>query len=119
MTTLILPPTFGIWFPLVAMSVMLQGCALGGRNAGPRLRTVSHVDLPRYMGHWRVIAEIPYFAERGGVDSVEMLRAAAGRINLQLVCDAKGVIHRAREEGNCACLCGEYEDERENGGSSS
>jgi apolipoprotein D and lipocalin family protein len=23
------------------------------------------------MGHWRVIAEIPYFAERGAVDSVE------------------------------------------------
>lgn len=23
------------------------------------------------MGHWRVIAEIPYFAERGAVDSIE------------------------------------------------
>ncbi len=42
---------------------------MSGRK--PPLRTVSHVDLSRYMGHWRVIGEIPYFAERGGVDSVE------------------------------------------------
>ena len=35
------------------------------------LRTVPSVDLPRFMGDWRVIANIPYFAERGNVDSVE------------------------------------------------
>jgi len=35
------------------------------------LRTVPKVDLPRFMGDWRVIANIPYFAERGNVDSVE------------------------------------------------
>jgi len=35
------------------------------------LRTVSQVDLPRFMGDWRVIANIPYFAERGNVDSIE------------------------------------------------
>lgn len=35
------------------------------------LRTVDYVDLPRYMGDWRVIAEIPNFAERHCVDSVE------------------------------------------------
>lgn len=56
--------------PLVALGAILAGCSMMG-NKQPPLRTVSHVDLPRYMGHWRVIAEIPYFAERGGVDSVE------------------------------------------------
>ncbi|NBV87665.1 MAG: lipocalin [Verrucomicrobia bacterium] len=35
------------------------------------LRTVSSVDIPKYMGDWRVIANIPYFAERGCVDSIE------------------------------------------------
>lgn len=35
------------------------------------MRTVPHVDLERYMGNWYVIAEIPYFAERNCVDSVE------------------------------------------------
>ena len=56
--------------PLVALGAFLVGCALTGPGKPP-LRTVSHVDLPRYMGHWRVIAEIPYFAERNGVDSIE------------------------------------------------
>ncbi len=35
------------------------------------LQTVDHVDLPRYMGDWYVIANIPYFAERNCLDSVE------------------------------------------------
>lgn len=35
------------------------------------LHTVQHVDLPRFMGDWRVIANIPYFAEKGCVDSIE------------------------------------------------
>jgi apolipoprotein D and lipocalin family protein len=37
----------------------------------PALQSVAHVDLPRYMGDWRVIANIPYFAEDGAVDSIE------------------------------------------------
>ncbi len=35
------------------------------------LRPVPHVDLPRYMGDWRVIANIPYFAEKNCFDSIE------------------------------------------------
>ena len=47
----------------------------------PPLRTVEHVDLPRYMGDWRVIAIIPYFAEKDAVDSVESYALRAdGRI---------------------------------------
>lgn len=53
--------------PMVAICFAVAACA----GAKPPLRTVSHVDIPRYMGHWRVIGEIPYFAERGAVDSVE------------------------------------------------
>lgn len=34
------------------------------------LRTVPRVDLPRFMGDWRVIANIPYFAQKGRVDSI-------------------------------------------------
>lgn len=46
------------------------------------LRTVQHVDLPRYMGDWRVIANIPYFAEKGCVDSIETYRLRPdGRID--------------------------------------
>lgn len=58
--------------PLIAITALLAGCAVAARKKPlPPLHTVSHVDLDRYMGHWRPIAEIPYFAERGGVDSVE------------------------------------------------
>jgi apolipoprotein D and lipocalin family protein len=35
------------------------------------LRTVPHVDLPKYMGDWYVIGEIPNYAERDCVDSIE------------------------------------------------
>ena len=35
------------------------------------LKTVPHVDLPRYMGDWYVIANIPYFAEKNCLDSIE------------------------------------------------
>jgi apolipoprotein D and lipocalin family protein len=37
----------------------------------PALKTVDHVDLPRYMGDWYVIANIPYFAEKNCFDSIE------------------------------------------------
>jgi apolipoprotein D and lipocalin family protein len=48
------------------------GCSNGPPNPNPRaelsLQTVP-VDLPRYMGRWYVIANIPYFAERDFVGS--------------------------------------------------
>jgi apolipoprotein D and lipocalin family protein len=58
---------------LVAASAALTGaCTNGPTNPNPRadapLQTVP-VDLPRYMGRWYVIANIPYFAERGFVGS--------------------------------------------------
>lgn len=46
------------------------------------LRTVRHVDLERFMGDWRVIANIPYFAEKGCIDSIEGYRLRPdGRID--------------------------------------
>lgn len=45
--------------------VALSGCAM--MRGGPPLETVDEVDLERYMGEWYVIANIPYFGERGNV----------------------------------------------------
>ncbi len=67
---------------LVAIAAALGACATKTQPAAQRstaavktsaapLRTVRHVDLPRFMGDWRVIANIPYFAEKGCVDSIE------------------------------------------------
>lgn len=50
----------------------LPGCqsAAPTKSAEP-LKTVAHVDLPRFMGDWYVIANIPTFLERGAHNSVE------------------------------------------------
>lgn len=46
------------------------------------LKAVSYVDLDRYMGRWYMIANIPYFAERGNVGVyVEYTRRADGLID--------------------------------------
>jgi apolipoprotein D and lipocalin family protein len=51
----------------LGVTALLTGCA----TSQPPLKTVRHVDLPRYMGDWYVIANIPYFAEKDCVDSIE------------------------------------------------
>jgi apolipoprotein D and lipocalin family protein len=45
--------------------MLLAGCA----GDGPPLKLADHVDLNRYAGRWYVIANIPYFAEKGNVGS--------------------------------------------------
>lgn len=37
----------------------------------PPLQTVPHVDLPRYMGDWYVIAHLPYSLEKGKVGTID------------------------------------------------
>src|ERR1700760_2784723 len=54
---------------ILALAVALTAPARAAEK--PPLKTVAHVDLPRYMGDWRVIANIPYFAEKGCIDSIE------------------------------------------------
>ena len=41
------------------------------QGAGHPLPTVDKVDLPRFMGDWYVIANIPTFMERGAHNAVE------------------------------------------------
>ncbi len=52
---------------ILGVAALMLGCATGRRP----LTTVRYVDLPRYMGDWYVIANIPYFAEKGCVESIE------------------------------------------------
>ena len=66
--------TLHLLVPICIFTGLLSaGCSNGSSNMKRTqpLRTVSHVDIPKYMGDWRVIANIPYFAERGCVDSIE------------------------------------------------
>ncbi len=56
---------------ILATAIGILGIALvAGCAADPRpLTTAPAVELDRYAGRWYVIANIPYFAERGNVGS--------------------------------------------------
>jgi apolipoprotein D and lipocalin family protein len=55
----------------LSAALLMLAVASGCTDMKAPLRPVAHVDLPRYMGDWYVIANIPYFAEKGCVDSIE------------------------------------------------
>lgn len=52
---------------------LLAGCQTVSH---PPLVTVAHVDLPRFMGDWYVIANIPTFIEKGAHNAIESYRLA-------------------------------------------
>lgn len=52
--------------------LLLAACASTGGTAMPPLTTTANVDLDRYMGRWWVIANIPYFAEKGKVATADV-----------------------------------------------
>ena len=58
---------------LVVLSAALGVCALSAYSANGkhRIPPVANVDLPRFMGDWYVIANIPTIAERKSYDAVE------------------------------------------------
>ena len=45
----------------------------------PPLQTVEHVDLPRFMGDWYVIANIPTFIERDAYNAIESYELVSDR----------------------------------------
>jgi len=53
--------------PLLVVGMMLGGCSGNTRPIPP----VAHVDVPRFMGDWYVIAHIPSWPEREAFDAVE------------------------------------------------
>ncbi|MEP6506029.1 MAG: lipocalin family protein, partial [Betaproteobacteria bacterium] len=61
---------------ILAPVALLAACA--GTPAGlPPVALVSHVDLPRFMGDWYVIANIPTFLEKGAHNAKDSYRLAA------------------------------------------
>jgi apolipoprotein D and lipocalin family protein len=55
---------------LLISGIACAGCAA----ARPPIVTVPHVDLPRFMGDWYVIANIPTFVEKDAHNAVESYR---------------------------------------------
>jgi apolipoprotein D and lipocalin family protein len=64
------PITQNLWLWVLVSSIALAGCAA----RRPRIHTVPHVDLPRFMGDWYVIANIPTFVEKDAYNAVESYR---------------------------------------------
>lgn len=58
---------------LSLIALALSACATTRENLPP-IAPVSHVDLPRFMGDWYVIANIPPFIEKGAHNSLENYR---------------------------------------------
>lgn len=56
---------------LLVVAVLLVSCQTVTR---PPIALVDHVDLPRFMGRWYVIANIPTFVERGAHNAIESYR---------------------------------------------
>ena len=61
------------WIPAVG----LVGCAGTPNATRLPVTLVSHVDLPRFMGDWFVIANIPTFLEKGAHNAVDSYRLDA------------------------------------------
>ena len=61
----------------IASVAALAGCSAVPPADMPALAQVSHVDLPRYMGDWYVIACIPTFVEAHAWNEVESYRLDA------------------------------------------
>jgi len=55
---------------MACMLAMMSSAALA--NDMTPIKPVTHVDLPRFMGKWYVIASIPSFIERKAYNGVEM-----------------------------------------------
>ena len=59
--------------PLLFLSACLALASCATMPKQP-IQTVAHVDLPRFMGDWYVIANIPTFIEKGAHNAVESYR---------------------------------------------
>ena len=51
---------------VVSIAVMLSAC-----SSAPTIPTAKSVDLPRFMGDWYVIANIPTWPERDAYNAIE------------------------------------------------
>jgi apolipoprotein D and lipocalin family protein len=51
---------------VVSLAVMLSAC-----SSAPTIPTAKNVDLPRFMGDWYVIANIPTWPERDAYNAIE------------------------------------------------
>jgi apolipoprotein D and lipocalin family protein len=75
----------------------LTGCSITATKQPP-LKTVAHVDLPRFMGAWYVIGTIPWFVERDNVGTMDIYKLRPdGKIDITYVFHKKELSAKREE----------------------
>ncbi len=81
---------------LLGTLVLLCGCMTTPKQAP--LRTVNHVDLPRFMGAWYVIGTIPWIVERNNVGTMDIYKMRPdGRIDITYAFHKKDLSAKRQE----------------------
>ncbi|MBL0028882.1 MAG: lipocalin family protein [Rhodanobacteraceae bacterium] len=71
---------------IVLAALLLAACASRGERGRAPLEAAVDIDLPRFMGTWHVIANVPYFFENGKVATRDEYRLRGdGRIDNDFV----------------------------------
>jgi len=84
------------------LAFLAGGCVTTSR---PVVTHSSHVDLPRFMGNWHVIANIPYFAENGCYNSLETYRLTPdGKVDTVFTARKGGFDGKLLKAGNVATV---------------
>ena len=72
-----LPSRSGVVVPLAALALsLLSACATAP------MKIADHVDIPRFMGDWYVLAHIPASAEKDAWNAVESYRLEDGKTDV-------------------------------------
>jgi apolipoprotein D and lipocalin family protein len=87
---------------VLSMLALITGGCMSTRQP---LQTVPHVDIPKYMGDWYVIANLPYFAEKDCVDSIESYAERAdGNIDNWFTCRKKSFDAPMKRKANALAV---------------
>ena len=86
-------------FLSLGLATALLGTGCSGITAKhPPLRTVAHVDLPRFMGPWYVIGTIPWVVEKNNVGTMDVYKARQdGKIDITYVFHRKELSAKREE----------------------
>jgi apolipoprotein D and lipocalin family protein len=77
--------------------LLLMGCSITPTKQPP-LKTVAHVDLPRFMGAWYVIGTIPWFVEKENVGTMDVYKARPdGKIDITYIFHKKELSAKRQE----------------------
>lgn len=83
----------------------ILGLFVGGCASTPQVTPAPTVDLPRYMGDWHVIANIPYFAEKDCYNSLETYRLTPdGKVDTVFTARKGGFDGKLLKAGNVATV---------------